>query len=231
MSNQGNKAMMYNSVPKVDLYKSAKNLKSKCLPTWEQQCQLFADRMDTVDKEIRLFDACLSNTGQEYQEHFKLYKCEINNLELEIPNLNTLLESNNTLLCFVWDMTSPLLNNEYDNAKPKFHAIKKALGITNIESAYLEGSRSSLATLRKKDENVPYFNNNDELYRVGEYRHLKNRNQCHIGILVDKPHHETSVEENRLSQWHVDTTQGEHSGKTQLCKKMIEELTKGTKLR
>ena len=85
--------------------------------------------------------------------------------------------------------------------------------------------------MRRSDDNLPHFNKNEELHAPGEYKHLNNRNKSHIGILIDKPHHEKTIEVNKLYQWHVDTTQGEHEKKTQLCQKMIEELTKDTLLK
>ena len=124
-------------------------------------------------------------------------------------------------------MSSPLLNDDFDMVKPKFHTFKNTMGINNLETEYLEASRSSAVALNDKNC-VPYFNKIEELYTAGEYKHLINRPACHIGVLIDKPQPEKSIEENKLSQWHVDSLISSHSTKTSLCTKMTDELAKDT---
>ena len=151
-------------VPRIELFKSAKNIKKGHLHQWEKDCDSFAEKMDMIEKDNETFDACLAKKDHEkYQSHLKIYKCDVGNLETDFPEINTLKEAEETLLCIVWDMSSPLLNDDFDMVKPKFHTFKNTMGINNLETEYLEASRSSAVALNDKNC-VPYFNKIEELY-------------------------------------------------------------------
>ena len=215
-------------IPRIEFFRTAKAIKKMYFPLWEKDGKLFAENMETVERENDTFDECLNKKDHEkYKNHLKIHKCDVGNLETEIPEINTLKLSEGTLCCFIWDMNSPLLNDDFDAVRPKFHAFKKIMSISNLETDFLEASRSSDVALKDK-HSVPYFNKTEELYTVGEYKHLKNRIGCHIGVLIDKPHPERSIEENKLAQWHVDSLISTHLTKTSFCTKMTNELAKDT---
>ena len=119
-NHKGTPAPYLNSIPYVDLYKSAKNIKTRKVPRWEQDCITFSKKMDRIDIEIRAFDKCFEKVAPEYRDHFKIIKSEVSEIETLLPEINTLADSNTTLISFVWDMQSPLLNEDFDNTSPKF---------------------------------------------------------------------------------------------------------------
>ena len=78
-------------IPRIEFFKSAKNIKKMYLPQWEKDGNLFAENMDMVEKDNETFDVCLDKKDHEkYKSHLKIHKCDVGNLETEIPEINTL---------------------------------------------------------------------------------------------------------------------------------------------
>ena len=200
----------------IEYYSKANKIVTEYGDHWETENSEYPKKIKKLETEISKYDKTFAEFPDLFSGCIEEIKIDVSDLD-NIPDFSNKIASNKTLISLCWDMSTPILNDNLDKLCPQYALLKEAIGLKNKESPVIEGNWSRNAHDAFQNE-YPYFKNSCDIFTPGQCEILKNRTDAHIAIMSLKPHHQLTIDINKLSQWHLEAKlMGEDAVKKKLA--------------
>ena len=206
----------------LKFYTKANKIKSHSVE-WNRDVICANDEEKKIDIAIKKLNFSIANDASYFQSQFQEIISEIDAIDDHVPLHH--ITSPHTLLAFMWDSTSPFFHTEIDNKYPRFKQLKIALNIENSESYLVENSRSEHAYIPANVPSpFPYLS--EEFYfAVPSFKHMTNRDNAHLGLIVDKVVNEEPIEINPLTQFSLEKYEADEARVTKIKQELLKRDT------
>ena len=161
----------------------------------------FADAWRCDNKKLKYL---MLNSKKYLQENPISGVSKVRAVETSIEDLDCHIEpqqlnSNDSLVVFIWDSVTPFFAPESDQFFPSLKMVKERCRIHNKEAIDLE-------SISKRSENPynshfgPKVSDESKYWLPGNFYHYSNRRKAHVGFMIDSLNHGAPIENNRPRQ-------------------------------